>query len=664
MSPWHGIDWTPAAHSNRASLAAQLIAVAPAFWCGGVVWAQPILDLGAAPGPLVAGQGESAKARAAWLRESAEAIAFADGSFAGVKVGLRRLAAALIDTGEAAGEEGSARVIAGYTLARRLAEFDAAADAIAGPASAAERALIEADLRSSVSSLGRRETPPSVAVRAALAGLASGPQMPAADELLVLDGMDPVSGAAAQRLLLLCAQARSMPPFADSGGLLEQSLRDAIVALRSLRASTPQPQRERLAAALGRAVIALDVSPSDSAATATLRDVAFLERVGRIASRQTSASLRRAIEASADRAWAGERVRVAESLRRLCDLIERGDGPRDEALIRPLRPAAKLLRLTLRETDAGLAAALAVHDAMNPALATAVTARTRALDDLRRLERVSEIVAGSGDSPSDAWKGAAEAALAAAREAARPGATRQPLVDFIHEISLLGRLAGEGSLRAEAERGGDRGAWRTLTGLEPASIVRTIDDTRMRWLAGLDPRKRIAPDIAARDRLAALAEVMDALADVAHLVGDDGEFGASGAAMRLAATPEWELHAASLETMSRPALAELARACAEAVAGNPDAARAALANASGGILLARLAGRLAARAPEPLDPWREVIRSAGGSTTDADSARLAAICRYAEECARLRSEGAASVPLEAWLAARAREALERVVSPD
>lgn len=312
----------------------------------------------------------------------------------------------------------------------------------------------------------------------------------------------------------------------------------------------------------------------------------------------------------------------------------------------------------------GLAAALAEPNALSPALATAVTARARALGDLRRLERVSAIMAGAGDSPSDAWKGAAEAALAAAREAAKPGATRQPLVDLIHEISRLGRLAGEGSLRAEAERGGDRGAWRTLTGLEPATIVRTIDDTRKRWLAGLDPRKRIAPDTAARDQLAALADVMDALADVAHLVGDNGEFGASGAAMRLAASPEWEMHAASLETMSRPALAELARACAEAVAGNPDAARAALANASGGISLARLAGRLAARAPEPVDPWREVILSAGGSTTDADSARLAAICRYAEECARLRSAGATSVPLEAWLAARVREALARVDSPD
>ncbi|MFN0132614.1 MAG: hypothetical protein ACKVW3_08815 [Phycisphaerales bacterium] len=648
--------------------------------------AQPLLDLGAPPGPPAPGQGAAALAEANRLGIEAGLVGRAGDPAGAVKAGLRTLARTLLLTGESAGQAGSGRIVLGYTAARRMRELDAATNVIAGPLAPVELALIEADLRAAVASLTDPAIDPRHALRRALAGLVptfaaarSEANAAAMERLREIPGIDQATIGAAAALFEVCDSTASAPAFAASTAALAALLTSSIEAMHRLVSGVPEPRRERAISAFGSAFRRLAVDPAARPARESLAHLLAQDRLHRAALTAVPGPLRRALESVLERTQTVSNVEafapVPTNVLRVLEVVERGDGPDDESLPRQFRPAAKLFRQVLRATDAGLANALGAPSEMDPSLATAVVARRAALADVDTLRRSADSIRAGGEAIRPEWSGAADSVLQITQAVAKSPSTTDALVPLrarLSEIARFAVLTGEESLRDEANRAANHAAWRVACGCDSVVLLGRIEAARRRWLVSLDPRDRMPDDSAAATELAALAELMSLLADIAVLIDAERGFGYSEAAMSLRDTGEWEVRPATLAAFG-PVVLEIASEASRATLdGRTEDARAAIARARDAAALVCLVGRLArlkstrtaaATATVTSSPmWRELV-GVGESSPSLQAGlieHLATICRYAEEAAQRRASGKPDAALEQWLNARALEAFARI----
>lgn len=658
--------------SARPRLAAVLLLPAAVVVgaCPPPAWAQR-LDLGGVRVPEP-GEGRAALAVAALMEEQARTIDGRDTSAsARVRAGARRLAAALIRSGEEAGERGSVRVLVGRTMAGRIGDLDSLLTdraALAEPtlhAVADELALLVAAVPPDDNEMDRaiRDafaplTTPAGAPGAAAGWFVEGERgLPDAVALgRLADALDAVSGGGtlAERTRL----ASGWAAYARSAEAAAVAALDAHAAVESLPAWVTREARDRLRADLDRAMVALESGALAPSAMASLRDLRTLASIaGRLdaidaarpGSRQArEAWLRLALaDASDARRVGASPARIGAAMDRALSLVEaRAALPDETAVARQVRPALRSLSDAAREGEprvlAVLASALEQPDPLtDPAIVAALNAQQRAIDDVRMLASLNRLLcewAGSGapgeapvpeteprtrePTPVRAMLPLAERVRVLGVDLSRPASREGALAELrtlgeaaplLFDIPGLAELAGDP---------GERG-WHEATGGRGEAIVRDAAAARAAWVESASSDRHADRRGADTERLRTLAATLAAQRDAASYL----RLVASSSPMPGVAQswPGWEVSSRGLVALG-------ARVRADA----PTRAVALRDDAPGALLAGRLERLGAARG---LGARRDLLHEvalgpplAGSWLADRRGA-LASVCRYAEEAA-------------------------------
>lgn len=638
--------------------------------CPPPAWAQR-LDLGGVRVPEP-GEGKAALAVASLMEEQARTIEARDTSAAGrVRSAARRLAAALIRSGEEAGERGSVRVVTGRTLAVGMADLDllltnqtalaeptlhAVADELAflGAAVPPDDNEMDRAIRDAFAPLVTLGGAPGGVVGWFVEGERGLPDAVALGRLADALGAVPGGGTLADRTRL----ASGWAAYARSAEAVAAGVLEAHVAVESLPAWVTREARDRLRADLDRAMVALESGALAPSAMASLRDLRALASIAarldaidaaRPGSRQAREAWLRLIVADANdvRRAGASPARIGAAMDRALSLVEaRAALPDESAVARQVRPALRALADAARDGEprvlAVMAGVLEQPDPLtDPAIVAALNAQQRAVDDARMLVALNRLLcewvgAGApGDAPAPeneprtreptpvrAMLPLAERVrvrgVELGRAASREGALAE-LRTLAETAPLLFDIPGLAELTADPNERG----WRDATGERGEEIARAAAAARAAWVESASSDRLADRRGADTERLRTLAATLSAQRDAASYL----RLIASPAPMPGAAQswPGWEMSARGLAALGPRVRAE---AASRALALRDEAPGALLAGRLERLAVARGVGTRRGLLHEvALGPPRE------GSWLADRRGALAAVCRYAEEAA-------------------------------
>jgi hypothetical protein len=659
----------PARHPRLVALAAAALTAAAH------AQPKPLLDLGAAPQAPAAGQGAGALALADDLRKQADDLSRSGSDRDRARGACRRFIQTLLTSGEAMGPGGSGRIVIARTLARGLPDIDRLITASEGPLGDAQAALLARDVESAARRLDEHADPWR-ATRDAFAlltrTLSAAPnsgwvdQDPQPDAALDIDawaraGLSDSSVATLKDLDTLTAGALRWPPYQASALHIRRALREAANLLTAPPPWLPDPARRAAAAQFEAAAAALTDEAHAPGALASLRRMATLETLGaRLSVLEDSPAIKRtrtefakAVEiAPPDPTTQASRLAAFDHT---LDLVH-PTFPDERTLVRQARPAWRVLQTSLKPTELKLTQVLpdvlSRDDALtDPGVAAAVAAHRRTIQDLQALAALNAAMVepGAGEpSVTGPWKLAADRLFKLGQDMGKPSTHDESLTnlrDLATQTQEFMLLPGEIALRDAAKSTDKSSSWAVLTGDRAQPLLSEVSDRRGTWLSGWD-KAGYAGAPAEVQRLRTLRDLMTILDAASMLIPAGSD----------AATPFASLNAWPGVELSPDALAALiagladktaeatrlitggdAGACAKAL----DQIRPAFAAA---LLIGHLAREAADRKISPETPVLLEIGSGGpveGLTWRADAAaRLAAICRYAEEVPIARKLGA------------------------
>jgi hypothetical protein len=661
-----------------------VVTISAFFWlaCAGRgAWGQ-LLNLGGTT-PPPPGTGVAAMSLAESLSTEAAVLMGRGAARDRAKGSVRALAAALIRSGEEAGQPGSARIVLGRTLAANLGSLDTVFDDDRGPADAAVLELLSHDVQAGLPRTQAGGTEPERFIRDVFAQL-----LHAAGEPRGAYGWLGVSGSGGDLGPLIddwvrrgATKAESAPVLHALAGTLDVgtrwvSYRRSAEFLRSLLVDASGILSGSFSGIDAGARRALGVE-FERAATAVadpatlvdglarlrrlargaqlMRDVSGLEvsgTGGAAAVKRAQAGLAQALASSPDDPAAD--LRSLAGFERVLWLVRaRGGLPADMALVRQVRPAYRTLLSESRQTELKLAealpAVLKLTDAMTePGVLAAIAAHQRLINDLRLLAALSARMAEpAGGEPasrepqvSKEWERVAARVLDLGQDLSRREERAGSLValrDLADRASRLSALAGEADLRAP----GGSPAWSAVTRERRADLAAAITERRRAWL---DAWERGQYDTAQKEgeKLESLGSLMGVLTDAARAwdaASSEGG-GASPAYSALQAWPGWQMSRETLAVLARGLDDRAGAAVAAALDGDPVKVREAVAGLRSGYAAALLAGRLMDYASGygfesgPAAVLYEVATGGpveGWSWMADQRDALADVCRYAEE---------------------------------
>ncbi|MCW5776877.1 MAG: hypothetical protein KIS87_10600 [Phycisphaeraceae bacterium] len=666
--------------SFRTASGCCLVALA-ALVCPPLASAQR-LDLGGVRVPEP-GEGKAALAVASLMEEQARTIEARDTSAAGrVRSAARRLAAALIRSGEEAGERGSVRVVTGRTLAVGMADLDllltnqtalaeptlhAVADELAflGAAVPPDDNELDRSIRDAFAPLTMLAGAPGGAVGWFVGGERGLPEGATitrlADTLVAIgdgSGLPNDTAAAVYALAKRTRLAAGWPAYVRSAEAVAAGVLEAHVAVESLPAWVTREARERLRGERDRAIVALTNASLAPSAMASLRD---LRTLASIAARLDAIDAARAGSRQAREAWlrlvvvdandvrraGASPARIGAAMDRALSLVEaRAALPDESAVARQVRPALRALADAARDGEprvlAVMAGVLEQPDPLtDPAIVAALNAQQRALDDARMLVALNRLLcewvgAGApGDAPAPeteprtreptpvrAMLPLAERVRVLGVELGRPASREGALAELrtlAETAPLLFDMPGLAELTADP---GERG-WRDATGGRGEEIARAAAAARAAWVESASSDRLSDRRGADTERLRTLAATLAVQRDAASYL----RLIASPAPMPGAAQswPGWEMSARGLASLGPRVRAE---AASRALALRDEAPGALLAGRLERLAAARGVGTRRGLLHEvALGPPRE------GSWLADRRGVLAAVCRYAEEAA-------------------------------
>ncbi len=667
--------------SARPRLAAVLLLSAAVVVgaCPPPAWAQR-LDLGGVRVPEP-GEGKAALAVASLMEEQARAIEARDTSAAArVRAAARRLAAALIRSGEEAGERGSVRVLTGRTVAGRMADLDSLLTnqtALADPtlhAVADELALLSAAAPADDNELDRsiRDAFAPVTTLAGAPvgavgwfvegerGLPDGATLGRlADALDALVAGGSLSDDAARAVGGLSERTRlaaGWPAYARSAEAVAAGALEAHAAVESLPAWATGAARERLREEFDRALVALTSGSLAPSAMSSLRDLRVLASIGarldridaaRAGSRQAREAWLRLVAADANdpRRVGASLARIGAAMDRALSLVEARAGlPDESAVARQVRPALRSLADAARDGEPRVLAVLASvleqpDPATDPAIMAALNAQQRAVDDAWMLVALNRLLcewvgAGApGESPAPeteprtreptpvrAMLPLAERVRVLGVELGRPASRDSALAELrtlAETAPLLFVIPGLAELTADPNERG----WRDATGGRGEEVVRAAAAARAAWVESASSDRLADRRGADTERLRTLAATLAVQRDAASYLRLVASSPPTPGAVQ--SWPGWEMSARGLRALGPRVRAE---AASRALALRDEA--------PGALLAGRLERLAAARGVGTRrDLFHEVAigPSREGSWLADRRGALAAVCRYAEE---------------------------------
>jgi hypothetical protein len=654
--------------SFRHLLAAMLLLA-----CSSAAFSQrQLLDLSGGAGPPAPGTGAAALLLAEDLKLQAENLERGTDLHDRAKASLRRLARALIATGEHAGAPGSTRILLGRTLVEGLPGLDTLIASIDGPGSKARLLMIERDASGAAHLLESPAADPYRALRdglALLTDLSPDPQGPAGwisdapgtsepapsfapkiDQWQSLPGASHDLGATLHDLDASLEPAQRWPAYRPSTDRQRALVAAAGDGLAGLPAWVPAASRQKLGEDFSRAVGTLLNHEAQSVGAAALNRIARLAHLAALTDRlDPSSAGKRVATALAQVMGAPPADPVAErrsldAFERAAEMIADRHTPEDERkLVQQLRPAWRALAAGAKQIEPQLYTALPMllrqSDAMTePGVVATLNSARRALDDLNGLQALNTLIAGPeqpGHEPQvqQTWTKLAARVIKLGQDLVKPGphdaslaALREIIAHSYTYRSLGGALPGQES------------AWKLLTGDRTDALSAKIENTRAACTEALE--KGQSPGLE-RERLDSFSILISTLRDLAALEpgGLPGTLSPSYA--RIQSWPGWQMSGAALAALTP----RLANATSEAVqlAIESDPAKTTEATLrirrdyACAILAGRLARLAAARSIDSRALPGAVLREIGtGGPWDGcwlqDSASdLALICRYGEE---------------------------------
>ncbi len=664
---------------QRPAPALLLLAAFVAAACPPLVSAQR-LDLGGVRVPE-RGEGRAALAVAALMEDQARTIEARDTTApARVRVAARRLAAALIRSGEEAGERGSVRVLTGRTLAGRMADLDslltnpttlpepmlhAAADELLllGAAVPPDDNELDRAIRDALAPLTTLAGRPNEATGWFVEGERGLPDGASlgwlADALDGLSAGGSLSDDAARAVGALSERTRlaaGWPAYARSAAAAARAALDTHAAIESLPAWVTREGRGRLRDDLDRALIALTNASLAPSAMASLRELRTLASIAarmdaidaaRPGSRQAREAWLRLVAAEPNdpRRVGAAPARIGAAMDRALSLVEsRAALPDESTVARQVRPALRSLADATRDGEPRVLAVLASmleqpDPATDPAIMAALNAQQRAVDDARMLLALNRLLCewvGSGapgeaptpeseprtrePTPVRAMLPLAERVRALGVELGRPASRDAALAELrtlAETAPLLFDMPGLAELTADPNERG----WREATGGRGDEIVRAAAAARAAWVESASSDRLADRRSADTERLRTLAATLAAQRDAASYL----RLVASSSPMPGAAQswPGWELSARGLAALGPRVRAE-----------SPSRALALRDEAPAALLAGRLERLAAARGiGARRDLFHEVAIGPprDGSWLADRRGALAAVCRYAEE---------------------------------
>ncbi len=657
--------------------------------------AQPLLDLGAAPQAPAAGQGTGTVALAEEMRRQADELEHKAGARDLAMAAVRKLARALLSSGEQMGGAGSQRIVIGRTLVRGMSGIDRQIGAMADEPGEARATLAARDLNAAVTALENPGADAWRTVRDGLAGLEQaappgptgrfgwvdvapgndGPLAGEVDAWLKAPGVTAETGAAIKGLDALAETGMNWPAYRSSSRHLRAAIRAGAALLTTPAAWVPEPARRAVGDQFNLAIKALGADAARDTGMESLRRLArFGALTARVNALEESPAVKRvrASLAQAIAVTAPDAVAEAKEVRafdRVLELVEaRAKLPDEKVLLRQVRPAWRTLGAGLKASEQKLELALIevlTHpDAMtDPGVAAIVASHRRAIQDMDVLTglnaTLSEPPRGGGEpAVAEKWKRVGDRVFKLGQDLAKAetkDAAIASLRTMAEQIESFTKLPGEESLReaarlartaAEKSQPAPRTAWSVVTGGRETALNAEISDRRGGWLAGWD-KAGYAGSAGDVERLRALRGLLAVLEDAAAIVPvGDAEFTAEYAALQ--SWPGWELSPEGFKAIAGGMAEETGAATKAMVEG--DAARCtklveAMRRDRAAALLAGRLSRLIAARGMGKDVSALVEVGAGGpvagvSWMGAEATEIADVCRYAEEAAAARRLGA------------------------
>lgn len=632
-----------------------------------------LLDLSGGASPPAPGTGAAALLLAEDLKLQAEGLERGTDLHDRAKASLRRLARALIATGERAGAPGSTRILLGRTLADGLPGLDTLIASIDGPGSKARLLMIERDASGAAHLLDAPAADPNRTVRDALSlltDLSPEPDGPAGwisealgtpeaapsfapkiDQWQSLPGASHDLGAALRDLDASLDPAQRWPAYRPSADRLRALVAAAGDGLAGFPAWVPAASRQKLGEDFSRAVGMLLDHEAQSAGAAALNRIVRLAQLAALTDRlDPSNAGKRVTTALAQVMGAPPADPVAErrsldAFERAAEMIADRHTPEDEhKLVPQLRPAWRALAAGAKQIEPQLYTALPMllrqNDAMTePGVVATLNSARRAIEDLNGLQALSTLIAEhaeqAGHEPQvqQAWIRLAARVIKLGQDLTKPG-QHDALLAALREIiahsytyrSLGGALPGQES------------AWRLLTGDRSDALSAKIDSTRAACTGALEKGQSPGPE---RDRLDSLSILISTLRDLAALEpgGLPGTLSPSYA--RLQAWPGWQMSGAALAALTPRLTNATSEAVQLAIESDPPKTTEATLRVRRDYACALLAGRLsrlaASRSIDSRALPGAVLREIGtggpwdGCWLQDSVSDLALICRYAEE---------------------------------
>lgn len=339
--------------------------------------------------------------------------------------------------------------------------------------------------------------------------------------------------------------------------------------------------------------------------------------------------------------------RAAATLPLLALALCREGMATERVLVRPLRPAWRVLAQRARESEAGLLAVLgrAIEAGpSDPGVVGAIRSHQRSVEALAGLETLSRLCSGgaTGDDPAveQAWTRLAQAALEASRRMEEPENAERMLAfeALLEQANRMERLGQAERLDLSPEEDSH------LCGGRAGDLRVALETCRAEWARAWAEQGSAPGEVLAR--LGVLEGLLSTLED-ARTWGQMVE--GPGAAARLTA---WELATPSLRLAGEDASEQLAETTRLVLAGELARADERLARWREEFALLRLAARLEREArARGLTPGETTGASAiaelgagapgvGEPLFAERRGELATICRYASELAPMRKAGA------------------------
>lgn len=669
----------------------------------GVAQRQPLLDLGAAPRAPAPGQGAGVLALAEELRKQADEVEHKPGAAARERAmgGARKLARALLTTGEQMGDKGSQRNVMGRTLARGMAGIDRVIAACVDQTPEtgnAEVALAARDMLAAAAGVENQGADAWRLVRDGLAGLTQaasrqgsvtgafgwidqwteqdGPLAGDVDAWVKAPGVTPVTGQTIRELDALAESGLAWPAYRAPARHLRVAVRGGAGLLGGGPAWIPDTARRSLGEQFSVAIKQLATEADRDAGITALRRLA---RLGVLAARvdtlDDNPAVKRVRSALVQAMSAPDtEARQLEAFDRVLDLdLARGKLPDEKALIRQVRPAWRVLGAGLKASEQKLEGALPevlTHvDAMtDPGVASIIASHRRAIQDMEVLASLNTAMIGDAapgtrasaePAVAERWKRVADRVFKLGQELSKPDTKDTALTalrQMAQEIGNFTTLPGEESLReavrlarlaAEKNEPPPNSAWSVLTGGKASALLSEISDRRGGWLAGWD-KAGYAGSKGDVERLAALRGLMAVLEDAAAITtAGDADFIPAYAALQ--AWPGWELSDDGFRAIAGGLSGQTAGATLAIVNGDAGKCASLVETIRSERAAALLAGRLAREGAGRglkalgLDGAALYEVGAGGPGAGwmaASADEIADVCRYAEEAAVARKLGA------------------------